>query len=110
MSRFVSLRATSKQMCMSVIATGLLCAGVSLYSPADTQAATNPSTIPNFSPDANAVWVPDRPAGDDFLPPENGPGPVISDRAHAYSPLAQAQGQLQFHIADLSNPILKPWA
>jgi hypothetical protein len=110
MSQFVSLRAASKRMSISVVLTGLLCAAASLYSPPKTQAATNTSTIPNFAPEANAVWVPDRPAGDDFLPPENGPGPVTSDRAHAYNPLAQAQGQLMFHIADLSNPILKPWA
>ena len=69
-----------------------------------------PVPIPNFTLVADSTWVPDRPAGDDFLPPESGPGPVTSDSAHAYSPLAQAQGQLQFHIADLGNPILKPWA
>jgi hypothetical protein len=110
MSRFLSLRDATTQMSISIIVMGLLCVGVALYSPPHARAAADTGGIPNFSHDANSVWIPDRPAGDDFLPPENGPGPIVSDRTHAYSPLAQSQGQLTFHIADLSNPILKPWA
>jgi len=90
---------------------GLICAaGMALCSLSVSRAAVPESAIPNFAADANAMWVPDRPAGDDFLPPASGAGPITSDAAHTYSPLAQAQGQLMFHVADLGNPILQPWA
>jgi hypothetical protein len=97
-----------KQISLRVILTLSVCAGVALH--AQPALATGAAGIPDFTLQADAMWVPDRPAGDDFLPPNSGPGPVTSDNAHAYTPLAQAQGQLQFHIADLGNPILKPWA
>jgi len=71
------------------------------------QAATSAGTIPNFAPDGSTAWVPSRPAGDEFLPPESGPGPVISEKGHPYTP--NGQGQSTFRVADLSNPILKPW-
>jgi hypothetical protein len=64
--------------------------------------------IPNFAPDPAAAWFPDRPTGDDFLPPDNGPGPVMSDPAHPYVP--NGAGQPTDHVADLTNPILLPWA
>src|SRR5258706_2574877 len=63
---------------------------------------------PNLAPDGNTAWVPDRLAGDDFLPPEKGPGPVVSVKDHPYVP--NNVGQSTFRVADLSNPILKPWA
>ena len=34
---------------------------------------------PGFAPDYMTAWVPSRLAGDDFLPPKSGPGPVVSD-------------------------------
>jgi len=97
-----SMNTIPKTAFACLIVTGVLSAAAVLHA--------QPAAIPNFTLVADSMWVPDRPAGDDFLPPESGPGPVTSDNAHAYSPLAQAQGQLQFHIADLGNPILKPWA
>jgi hypothetical protein len=71
---------------------------------ADTQ------PIPNFAANPTMAWVPSRLAGDDFLPPPSGPGPVVSDPAHPYSPNQGTAGQAAFHVADLSNPILMPWA
>lgn len=64
--------------------------------------------LPDFAPDPSAAWFPDRPTGDDFLPPETGPGPVMSDPAHPYVP--NGAGQPTDHVADLTNPILQPWA
>ena len=90
--------------------TCLVCAGVLAYPPAVTRAAVDASPKPIFTPNASSLWVPDRAAGDDFLPPKSGSGPVVSDKEHAYNPLAQAQGQLTFRVADLNNPILKTWA
>jgi hypothetical protein len=45
---------------------------------------------------------------DEFLPPPRGPGPVVSEKDHPYTP--NGQGQSTFRVADLSSPILKPWA
>jgi hypothetical protein len=42
--------------------------------------------IPNFMGDRNTAWLPDRPTGDDFLPPPNGPGPVMSSKDRPYCP------------------------
>ena len=49
-----------------------------------------------------------RPDHDDFLPPPSGPRPVTFDKAHPYVP--NGQGQSTYRVADLTNPILKPWA
>ena len=70
--------------------------------------AISQPAIPDFAPDPSASWFPDRPTGDDFLPPESGPGPVLSDSAHPYIP--NGAGQPTDHVADLTNPILQPWA
>ena len=47
---------------------------------------------------------------DDFQPPASGPGPVTFDKAHPYVPNNNNDKQVTFRIADLTNPILKPWA
>src|SRR5205085_3966733 len=47
--------------------TAIICSGVAAASDA----------IPNFAPDDRTSWFPDRPMGDDFLPPASGPGPVL---------------------------------
>src|SRR5260370_41792571 len=65
------------------------------------------ASIPNFTPDSSTAWTLDRPAHDDFLPPPSGPGPVTYDKAHPYVP--NGQGQPTYRVADLTNPILKPW-
>jgi hypothetical protein len=66
-------------------------------------------SIRNLGPDAKTAWVPDRPTGDDFLPPPSGPGPVMSEKGHPYVPNGRGR-QPTYRVADLSNPILKPWA
>jgi hypothetical protein len=51
--------------------------------------------------------------GDDYLPPASGPGPVMADPAHPYTPNDEGRNtgvQPTYRIADLSNPILQPWA
>ena len=71
------------------------------------------SAIPNFAPDDRTSWFPDRPTGDDYLPPASGPGPVMADRQHPYTPNDEGRNtgvQPTYRIADLSNPILQPWA
>lgn len=62
--------------------------------------------IPNFAPDSATGWL--KPPGDEFLPPESGPGPVRSDPGRPYVSNAVA-AQETVKIADLANPILQPW-
>jgi hypothetical protein len=83
------------------VLAGFLCAA----APPALSAAPG---MPNLAPNDGTGWVPDRPAGDDFLQPEKGPGPVASVKDHPYVP--NNLGQSTFRVADLSNPILKPWA
>jgi len=47
-------------------------------------------------------------AADDFEPPKSGPGPVTYEKNHPYIPNGGGR-QATFRIADLTNPILKPW-
>jgi hypothetical protein len=66
-------------------------------------------TAPNFHPERNTGWLP---VGDDFLPPPSGPGPVTFDKRYPYvdNPTARrTHTQPTFRVADLTNPILKPW-
>jgi hypothetical protein len=73
-------------------------------------AAEEKSAIPVFTPGPNGGWVPDRITGDDFLPaPGGGPGPVMSDPKHPYVPNGGGR-QSTYRVADLTNPILQPWA
>ena len=46
---------------------------------------------------------------DDFQPPVTGPGPVTYGKDHPYVPNNDQGRQVTFRIADLTNPILKPW-
>jgi hypothetical protein len=68
--------------------------------------AAQKQSIPNFAPDSTTGWL--KPPGDEFIPPESGPGPVRADPTHPYVSNALAP-QETVKIADLSNPILKPW-
>ena len=90
-----------------------LCATCSIVICIGTPAQSASAPIPNFAPDRYTNWYPDREDGDDFLPPESGPGPVMSDPDHPYRPNGEgddAAGNPTYRVADLSNPILKPWA
>src|SRR6202163_4502447 len=68
--------------------------------------AAQEAPIPNFAPDSHTGWL--KPPGDEFLPPDSGPGPVRSDPAHPYVSNAVAL-QETIKIADVTNPILQPW-
>lgn len=87
----------------SAVGIGLLLAGAFAF------AAPAAETVPIFTADSETAWVPDRPTGDDFLPPPSGPGPVMSVKNRPYVPNGRGQ-QPTYRIADLANPILKPWA
>jgi hypothetical protein len=68
--------------------------------------AAQDTRAPNFAPDSTTGWL--KPPGDEFIAPASGPGPVRADAAHPYVSNALAP-QETVKIADLTNPILKPW-
>ncbi len=96
--------------CRHIYRIGAVCAALVCFVP---QAQTASSPIPNFGTDPNTSWFPDRQDGDNFLPPEVGPGPVMSHPDHPYRPNGEgddAAGHPTYRVGDLRNPILQPWA
>jgi hypothetical protein len=83
-----------------IVAT-LLCAG-----PALGASAAKPAAIPLLA-SADFGW---SKVADDFQAPPSGPGPVTFEKTHPYVPNNDRGVQVTVRIADLSNPILKPWA
>jgi hypothetical protein len=65
--------------------------------------------IPNFASDSTIGW---QLLDDEFIPPPSGPGPIVSDSAHPYVSFYRfpRNPKPSFRVADLSNPILQPWA
>lgn len=90
-------------------AIGLLWTGIAVQAADAAEGGGSAASIPVFTPDSGSAWVPDRPTGDDFLPPASGAGPVMSVKDHPYVPNGLGR-QPTYRIADLANPILKPWA
>src|SRR5260370_34792349 len=84
---------------------GRVCAGVTVGAAfgADT------APVPNFAPNSATGWLAQD---DEFIPPPSGPGPVRSDPAHRYISFYKFRDNPNpiFRVADLSNPILQPWA
>jgi hypothetical protein len=75
-------------------------------------APASADSIPNFAPNERTSWYPDRPDGDNFLPPPSGPGPVMQRPGYPYVPNNGrdfASSKPTYRIADLTNPILQPW-
>ncbi|HMI96738.1 MAG TPA: hypothetical protein VK479_09520 [Micropepsaceae bacterium] len=89
---------------------GLIC---SAGAPWPVHGAEQPS-IPNFAANSSVGWIASGSGfGTDFVQPPSGPGPVTNDPAHPYvtNVAAAASGkQPTFRVADLTNPILQPWA
>ena len=68
------------------------------------------SLPPNFAPDRNVGWYAYNRL---FIPPESGAGPVQQDPAHPYvsnDEFRVTGRQPTERVADLSSPILQPWA
>ncbi|HKD26119.1 MAG TPA: hypothetical protein VKC66_09470 [Xanthobacteraceae bacterium] len=85
----------------------LLCVFGALWP--KTIAAQQRAPVPDFTIDSGSAWLM---VGDDFLPPASGPGPVTFDKRYPYVDNARARRtgtQPTYRVADLSNPILKPW-
>jgi len=97
MSKFLSL----------AVGTGIVCASALLPCALDAQPAAKGAAIPNLT-SAEFGWIKDS---DSFAPlPSGGPGPITFDPAHPYQPNNDRGLQVTYRVADLTNPILKPWA
>src|SRR5215467_6422926 len=96
---------------MSALSRSLLIAAASVATAflMPASAADQSSAVPMFSPFPNSGWVPDRATGDDFIPVPGFASPVMSDPKHPYIPNGGGR-QPTYRVADLTNPILKPWA
>jgi hypothetical protein len=82
---------------------GLLCACAAFWPARADEGASIPALSANG-------W--DGNGENEFTPPKSGPGPVTSDPVHPYVSNFRAvrTGEhANWRVADLSNPILKPW-
>ena len=98
-----------KRIRKQIAASGLLAASLAASSallPLSLAAAQNTGPIPNLGASAGYGWFS---IGDDLLPPASGPGPIVSDPAHPYQSNTSGR-QPTFRVADVTNPILQPWA
>ncbi len=97
-------RGSSLQLLAVALVTALSAFGAGLPS----------KGIPDFSPNSSVGWIAAGFGfGNDFVQPTSGPGPVTNDPAHPYlsnAAAAAAGKQPTFRVADLSSPILQPWA
>jgi hypothetical protein len=91
----------------SMILAGLMCVGIAPGPALHAQGAPQQeASIPKLA-SADFGWL--KPPGDEFIAPESGPGPIRADTDHPYVSNAIAP-QETVKIADVTNPILQPWA
>src|SRR5580700_6145080 len=95
----------SKRIVLACLFAGLFSLSLAVVPARGAQ----PAKALDLSTDSTTAWVADRLTGDDFLPPSSGPGPVMSDPMHPYVPNGVGR-QPTYRVADLTNPILMPWA
>jgi len=109
MSIFTSNTVTRKRVLAGCALASLACSGC---APGPAIGAEQIS-VPNFAPNGNVGWIASgKGFGVDFVQPTSGPGPVTNDPAYPYLTNAEAARtgrQPTYRVADLSNPILKPW-
>jgi hypothetical protein len=100
-SRTCKAQATFLSLC-----AGLVCAGAALLPARAAQSAK----IPDLGMTSQSGWME---IGDELLPPPSGAGPVTNDPRYPYVDNGRARrtnSQPTYRVADLSNPILQPWA
>jgi len=93
-----------------VALSSLFLSGALLAGGADSAAQSAESKIPDFGISSEMAW---HEIGDEFLPPSSGPKPVTNDPRYPYiSPAVARRKNIQstYRVADLTNPILQPWA
>ncbi len=64
-----------------------------------------------LAPDVATAWQVNHADGDDYIAPQSGPKPVTYDPVHPFVPTdPNGVQQPTYRVADVNNPILKPWA
>ena len=94
--------------CAAVALATLFCAVAAAWP--RVVAAQQGDAVPDFTVDSKSAWLM---VGDELLPPPSGPGPITFDKRYPYVDNAAARRtgtQPTYRVADLSNPILRPWA
>jgi len=94
--------------CANVVLATLFCAVATSWP--RVVAAQQGDAVPDFTIDSKSAWLM---VGDELLPPPSGPGPITFDKRYPYVDNAAARRtgtQPTYRVADLSNPILRPWA
>jgi hypothetical protein len=97
---------------MSKVVSAVVCLSVVAASPA---LSASSRAIPDFAKQRITGWV-KTPGSDEFIPPASGPGPVQDDPSRPYisnghpGDNGDPDGQETVKIADITNPILQPWA
>jgi hypothetical protein len=99
-----------KHQAARAVFAGLSCAAAA-FGPVHGEGTSAQSvSIPNFSPSSTVGWL-KAGNGDEFLPPDSGPGPVVFDTA--VKPVGNFMltpgNPRPFKVGDLTNPILQPW-
>jgi hypothetical protein len=91
------------------VLAGLVCAAVGVGAVFGAETAQVANAVPNLAPTSTTGWLAQD---DEFIPPPSGPGPVRSDPGRPYISFYKWRDNPNpmFRVADLSNPILQPWA
>lgn len=110
MSAFLPMSSARKRNSARRILAGLFCAGAAFGTVQGQGASRQDASIPNFAPSSAMGWL-KAGIGDEFLPPDTGPGPVVADTTQSFGSnfLLTPGNPRPFRIADLKNPILQPW-
>src|ERR1700687_906737 len=95
----------SKSLLMAKMSLAVLIGSAALCA-TSIFAAQPTAPPPDFATDDVTSSIP---GGHDYLPPASGPGPITFDPAHPYIPNFTGR-QPTYRVADLTNPILQPWA
>jgi hypothetical protein len=93
-----------------IFTRGALAGAICLAGSLILSAAAQGEAPPNFAPDSNIGWYA---FNRQFVPPPSGSGPVQQDPGHPYvsnDEFRVTGKQPTDQLADLSNPILQPWA
>src|SRR5438105_6618422 len=95
----------------SIYVTGGILGATAALAGAFGQSPETGKGHPRFAPDVATAWQVNHRDGADYLLPPSGPPPITSDPANPFVP-TQPDTAIQptYRIADLNNPILKPWA
>jgi hypothetical protein len=90
-------------------AVAICCVAVFGLAPALAQEKAK-QNIPDFNMAQGSAWLM---IGDELLAPPSGPGPITNDKRYPYVDNGRARrtnSQPTYRVADLTNPILQPWA